>query len=171
MKFNKREISNGINGESSKLFLRLKDGDKVTGVCRGEIYEFQTKWENGKSSVVTEGGKPRFRVNFVVHEDGRFIAKIWEFGVKVYNALADIHEVYPLDQTKVRVSRSGSTKDNTTYNILPIVNEKIGAKSIKEIEAVELNVLNHRETMQDRPAVKNYAPSTQKSSEDDDIGF
>lgn len=142
MKFNKREVSGG-SGADSKDFLKLKDGDKVSGVCCGEIYEFQTKWENGRSSVVTSGGKPRFRVNFVVKEDGKAIAKIWEFGVKVYNQLADIHDVYPLDQTVIRVSRTGSTKDNTTYNILPILNEKMDEKALKALSKIDLKMLEH----------------------------
>lgn len=158
MKFTKRAVSNGDGGGNH--FLRLKDGDKVNVVCRGEIYEFQTKWENGKSLVVTEGGKPRFRMNAIVHEEGRFISKIWEFGVKIYNQLADIHEVYPLDKSKLRVSRIGSTKDNTTYNILPIVNEPIPPKVQKEIDAVELLMLQHQAQEPTPPPVKNYAPGS-----------
>lgn len=164
MKFNKREVSSGGTSEGGNLFLKIKDGDKVNGVCMGEIYEFRTLWDNGKSTVVTEGGKPRFRVNFIVYEDGKFVAKIWEFGVKVYNQLADLHDVYPLDVTKVRISRTGSTKDNTSYQVLPLVSDKdkLTPAKLKEIEAVELVSLKHQQGQSpgntQSPSLKNYAP-------------
>ncbi len=143
MKFTKRAISSG-SGVGSNVFLRLKDGENKTGIPRGEIYEFRTKWANGKSSVVPESdpaGRPRFRMNFVVYDDG-FKPLIWEFGVQIYNQLADIADVYDLTKTKIRVSRTGSTKDNTSYNILPILKEPVSANAMNAIEAVKLNVLN-----------------------------
>ncbi len=146
MKFTKREISTGTG---SNNYLRLKDGENKIGVPRGEIYEFRTKWVSGKSIVVPDSdheGKSRFRLNFVIFEEGQFKPLIWEFGVTIYNQLADIADVYELDKTKLRVSRSGSTKDNTSYNILPILKEPLSEKAIQAIAAVPLNILSHQQS-------------------------
>lgn len=145
MKFTKREISSSENGNG--VFLKLKDGESVTGVFRGEVYEFRSKWENGKSKLVDEKdpeGKTRFRLNFVMREGDKFVPKIWEFGVSVYNQLADINEEYDLTQTKVKLTRRGTGTD-TTYSILPLLKEPIPPKVMKEIEDVILNVLEHKD--------------------------
>lgn len=144
MKFTKREVQSGEKG--SNLFLKLADGQSVTGVLRGENYEFYNKWINGKSQLTTADdpeGKSRFRANFVTVEDGRLTAKIWEFPLTVYNQLADIAEEYDLEKTKIKITRRGTGTD-TVYMILPLLKEPISAKAIKEIEAVKLNILEHK---------------------------
>jgi hypothetical protein len=150
MKFTKREMptSNGSNGT---MFLKFKDGEAKTGVLRGDIYEFTQVWENGKSQVVEEShpdGKSRFRLNFVTQEDGKFVAKIFEFGLTVYNQLADIAEEYELDKTKIKISRRGTGMD-TVWNILPLLKEPIPPKLLKDLEAVPLNILEHKAKTED----------------------
>lgn len=156
MKFNKRDAPSGDS--QSSLFVRLKDGESIVGVPRGEVYEFFQVWEGGKSQVVSEdhpNAKSRFRVNLVVHEDGEFKARIWEFGLVIYNQLADIASEYDITQTKLKITRRGTGTD-TVYMILPILKEPINAKALKAIEAVPLNILEHKQS--EPKVVKNHAP-------------
>lgn len=162
MRFTKREIPSGDG--SGGLFLKLKDGESVVGVFRGEVYEFYSKWENNKSVLTTADdpdGKSRFRLNFVVKED-KFTAKIWEFGLTIYNQLADINEEYPLQSTKVKITRRGTGTD-TIYMILPMLKEPIPAQAMKEIESLPLNILEHKG--QPEKKIKNYAPGADEEPE------
>lgn len=143
MKFTKRATAGG----GDNLFLKFKDGDKKTIVLRGEVFEFRTKWQNGKSVVVPDSdheGRSRFRVNAVIFEENKYVAKIWEYGISINNQLVDIQDAIPqIDRIKLRVSRSGSTKDNTQYNVIPLAHEPLSAKQLQEIESVNLNLLSH----------------------------
>jgi hypothetical protein len=164
MIFNKREVSSG----QGNLFLKFKDGDSKTGIFRGEIYEYHQVWENGKSQIVSEDhpqAKSRFRANFVIYEDGKFTPKIFEFGLAVYNQLAAIADEYKIEDIKVKITRRGIGMD-TTWMILPLLKEPISAKAMAEIESVPLNSLEV--TPQSKPkAVKNYAPSSDNSGDED----
>lgn len=146
MKLPKKDMPTQESSGSS-LFLRLKDGESVTGICRGEAYEFRQKWMNGKSTLVDESdpeGKLRFRLNFVTPEDGKLTAKIFEFGLVVYGQLSEINDEYPLEKTKIKITRRGTGTD-TIYMILPILKEPISPKLMKDIEAVPLNILEHKQ--------------------------
>lgn len=151
MKFHKREIP---KSEGSNLFFRLKDGETLNGVCRGEVYEFYIKWANNKSQVVTSDdpeGKSRFRVNIVVQEGQKFVAKVWEFGLTIYNQLSDINEEYDLSKTKLKIKRVGTGTD-TIYMILPLLKEPLTPFVLNEIESVTLNMLQHKAPAQKSPA-------------------
>ncbi len=143
MKFNqKAEV---VQGGSNK-FLKIEDGKSVNGIFRGDIHTFYNKWVNGKGQIAhadEPGAKPRFKLNFVTYENGAFVAKIFEFPQTVYNQLADIHEIYPLDKTKVKISRRGTGTD-TVYMILPLLNEAPSPSVMANIEAVALNVLDDK---------------------------
>jgi hypothetical protein len=144
MKFSKREI---VQSEGSGLFLKLGDGESVTGVFRGDVYEFYSKWVGNRSQLTTPEdpeGKSRFRLNFVTKEGDRWTAKIWEFGTIVYNQLAELNDEYTLDETKVKVTRRGTGTD-TTYSILPLLKEKFDLKTVEAIESVNLHALEHRD--------------------------
>jgi hypothetical protein len=125
-------------------YLKIESGTSVTGVFRGDVYEFFQAWPKGGMKKVSsepfEGAKRRFKVNIVIHEGGKFVAKVWEFGARVNNQLADIAEEYDLTKTKIKISRQGSDK-NTNWSIMPITKEPLTAKHLKEIDNVELNQL------------------------------
>lgn len=145
LKFVKREVSSG-GGSGKDDFLKLKDGDKINVVFRGEIYEFYQIWVFGGEKQIfdhrVKGSSARFKANVVLTPiQGQPVVKIWEFGTMVYNQLADINEVYPLEKTVVRISRTGSTKDNTSYGVLPILSESV---SLSILEKVKLHVLNNK---------------------------
>lgn len=158
-KLAKREITSGDG--SGGLFLKLKDGESKVGVFRGEIYEFHQVWENGKSKVVepdVDGAKSRFRLNFVSKEDGQYRSQIFEFGLMVYNQLAEIQDDYDLEKTGLKISRRGTGTD-TTYIIIPS-KEQPSASALKAIEAVGLNILEHKHQPEEKK-VKNYAPGAE----------
>lgn len=145
MKFTKRDLKKGSGGGASALFLKFEDGETKTGVCRGEIYEFYQKWDGGRSHLVSPTdpeGKSRFRVNLVVQDGGKFIPMIFEFGLTVYNQLADIHEECSLPETKIKITRRGKGME-TEWSILPVMKEPLSEKQLKEIAAVPLNILEH----------------------------
>lgn len=154
MRFTRREVSNGDGG--GNIFLKLKDGESVNGVLRGEIYEFYAKWVQGRGYVLVDEsdpeGKSRYRINIIVREENRFVAKIWEFGITVNNQVADIQADLEaakekLDETKLKITRHGGGT-STEYNVLAS-REKMTPKMLKEIAAVPLNILEHK----NKPAV------------------
>lgn len=155
MKFQKRDIPEGKGG----LFLKFKDGESKVGVFRGEIFEFFQLWENGKSKVVgddTPGAKSRFRLNFITKEDGEMKARIFEFGLTVYNMLAEISGDYDLEKTAVKITRRGTGTD-TTYIIIPS-KEQPNASQMKVIESIDLNILEHKEKPQTSPTADDEVP-------------
>ncbi len=145
MKFTKRETKSGAGAEN---YLKFKDGESKTGLLRGEIYEFCQVWPKGgqKQLVVpgTPGAQTRFRVNFVTAEDGKLTAKIFEFGTRLYNQLAEIAEEYDITKTKLKITRRGADKE-TVWMILPLLKEPIGAGQMLAIEAVPLQTLETKE--------------------------
>lgn len=118
------------SGSDSKDFLRLKDAESVTGVCVGELFELKNHWTGTKSEQCTQddlctycsqGLKPtfRFRVNFIIKDEtGQFVAKIFEGGWKVYEALRDLNLDYDLEKYPIKISRRGE-RLNTVHTILP----------------------------------------------------
>lgn len=115
-------------------FVKLKDGERIVGVFRGDVYKYKQHWSNNKSETCTkeatgscphcaEGKRPgfRFNLNFLtMNSEGVFEAKIFQGGAKVYNTLKGLHESdYNLEKTMVSIARAGSTKDDTVYTILP----------------------------------------------------
>ena len=128
-------------------FLKLKDGESVAGVFRGEPYIFYNKWVNGKTQLVEEGcpdGKMRFRLNFVVNEPTGLVVKIFENGRTVYDQLKEINDEYDLEKTIIKISRKGE-KLETTYTILPLINKNVDSV-LEKINNLELHSLVHEET-------------------------
>lgn len=162
MKFPKRETS-GTNGAN---FLKIKDGETITGILVGETYNYFIKGFGASSQVVgpNEGGKERFRHNLVVKEDGKLVAKIWEFGPKIYDQLAEISADWDLATTNIKISRTGSTKENTKYTVVPL-KAPPSAATMKELNSIELHVLNHK----NEPEVKHHA--TGANDENDEVPF
>lgn len=127
------------DGQNSKLFLNLKDKESVRGVFVGEPFAHYVKWINGKTVDSLESdpeAKIRFKCNFVTADDGpELIVKIWDFPSTVYQQLKDINEEYPLETTKLKITRNG-IKTDTVYTIMPLV----GPKDV--LTAQQLSVIN-----------------------------
>jgi hypothetical protein len=135
------------NGDGQSLpFLKLKDGEKILGVFKGDIHEFYQVWE-GKKIVPagTKGASFRFRINFITKEGASYVAKVMEQGATIYDMLKDLNESYPLEETVVEIKRSGATKDDTRYSILPLPPSKQpGEQAWKIINQTPLNILEHK---------------------------
>lgn len=143
MKFKQYSKPAGSDGPS--LYIRLKDGESVNIIPRGEIYEFYGVFGvRGEVEASTPHAKLRFKINVVVNEQGTLKAKILEFGMSVYEQLSEIAHVCDVTKTKLRFSRKGSGKSDTTYIILPLVNEPISPQVMATIEALPLNVLGQK---------------------------
>lgn len=134
-------------GNGGGKFLKIEIGQSVSGVFRGEPITFYQRWPRGGNKEVSQepkpGFDPRFKVNFVVYEDGKFVAKIFDFNVAVYNQMADINEAYDLESIKCRIGRVAAGK-GSHYMVLPLIKEAIPPKALKDIEAVELHSLGEQ---------------------------
>jgi hypothetical protein len=148
------------NGEGPSHYLKIKDGESVTGILRGELYKY---WQTGfgpTAQIVGPGeGKERFRHNIVVKDGDHYVAKVWEFGPKIYDTLSALDgSGWDLANTLLTISRAGSTKENTKYTVTPNKKEPSVA-AMKEIEKLELINLGPKE----QGPLKNYAPGADDS--------
>jgi hypothetical protein len=167
MKF--KEHPNQSTGSST--FLTIKDGQSIKGIFVGDIYEFYTKWVGGKSIVSNQDdvdAKIRFRCNFVtVDEKGELVTKIWEFPYAVYENLKNINDEYPLENTKVKITRTG-TGTTTNYNIMPL----LGAKDILKPSVVDIIKKMPLHELLNKKQVQAFAPSqNQNDSDENEMGF
>lgn len=158
MKLPKPEERAQGTGTKSDLYIRLSDGESVTFVPRGEIYPFFSVFGiRGPVPPDTEGARRRYKLNAIVLEAGKEPrAKILEIGPQVYEQLYQISEVCELTNTKLRLSRKGTSKENTEYFLLPVMKEPLSERQIEALSKIELNIL-------DKP------PMTQKTKEEDDV--
>lgn len=151
MRLTKREGPKS-EGNGPSNYLKVGDGQKVSGVFRGECHEFWQVWPQGGQKQVfadpTPGASNRFKANFVVHEDGKFVAKVFEFGLTFYNQLAEIGENYDLETTKIQISRRGLGKA-TQWMVLPL--GPVDKKALPLIEATPLNILNGGQLSESAP--------------------
>lgn len=147
------KFKGGQSGGGSGLpYLKIKDGETIHGVFRGDPYEgysnFQTKkWyplEAGKQ----EGTSYRFRVNVIIKEGASYVAKVWEQGYERTKDIAKLmkeakryHQQDTLDNLVIAITRHGATKDDTSYE-LEIAEQQPGAATWKVINAVKLNDLS-----------------------------
>lgn len=146
MKFEHIETNRGESSGGSN-FLKLNDGESVTGILRGEVYKFYQVWpQGGQKQIFTEptpGASARFRVNVVIPENKTYRPLLWEFGVTVNNQLADLSGEMDLSTTKLKITRRGIGK-KTMWTAVPL--GQIDQKTVKALDDVSLNVLEHKET-------------------------
>jgi hypothetical protein len=162
-----KEFAQGPSeGGATGMFLRFAPGETKRLVLAGEISECYKKWVGGKGIECApddpEAGL-RFKVNAIVDEDGALVAKVWEFGITIYRDLAAVHSEYPLTETKIKVTREGSTKDDTTYTILPLLNakDKLNDKQLEKIAAIQLHDLEPVKPLKATERLKNHAPGAE----------
>lgn len=128
----------------------------MKGVFKGEPYDFRQHWIQGeqKSTVCpgvgcplcAQGEKPsfRFRLNFIVSENGVYTAKILEQGWTVYEALKNLHESdYNLEEYVLKITRHGDGT-NTSYSVVPLADGKLPPEKLKLINEVPLLELAHQ---------------------------
>jgi hypothetical protein len=142
-----------VQTNNSGTFLKLKAGESARGIFSGDPYEFKVHWNAGKTTPCLEVNCPqcnagnksafRFTINVIVKENEAYVAKIFEQGISVYDALKSLHEGgYDLEKHVMKISRQGSTKDDTTYAIVPLPNGQINAEMALKLKDVKLHPLN-----------------------------
>ena len=154
----------GAGGVDSSLFVRLKAGDKINGVFRGDPKIFRLHWIGGRShrcqgkdlcEHCAGGDKPKFRfmLNFITKVDNVWLAKIYEGGYQTYKALKELHESdYNLEETAVSIKREGEGTD-TRYIVMPLKNNGgLKAADFKAVGAIPLNPFGDDEKAADTPA-------------------
>jgi hypothetical protein len=99
------------------MFIKLKDGDNIKGVFRGDPYVFYRVFQDKEEYTEwAEGRSFRFRINFMTEESG-WAPKILEQGAKVRDALLACKAKYGLDCV-YEITRTGSGREDTVYNVL-----------------------------------------------------
>lgn len=166
--------SSPSTGSEGKNFISLKDQQSVIGIFRGDVFEYYRHWENRNSKPCTgegcelcaRGNKPRFafRLNFIVREGDKRVAKILERGSKDYKQLKNLNGSYPLDKTVVKITRYGSDMNDTNYVILPEPSIKYDEKMERDLQRVELLNL-------DPGAQAEEAAPAEVSDANEDVGF
>ncbi len=109
MKFNAPKFQSDPNE------IRLKGGESVQGILRGDPYEFEHAFKPGDKP------KFRFKINMVLMENKAMVCKILSGGWKLYDQLVQLDKAgWKLDQIFMRVSRQGTTINDTVYSATPV---------------------------------------------------
>lgn len=113
-----------------KTFLKIQPDTKVKGILVGEPIQLEKEFKGEK--------KWRFRSNFIITENGAYIAKILEGGAAIFNQLKDLEDDgWDLTINLVTISRKGSGME-TKYTVTPDPKGKLSEKQLDQIRAVEL---------------------------------
>ena len=163
------KFDTNYEGGSGGIFLKLGDGEAVTGVFRGEPFDWRQHWLNGKGIACTGKGCQhcetdkasfRFKINFVVNENGAMTPKIFESGWGFYESLKSLQETgYNLERTTVRLHRSG-LKTDTKYTVVPVPNGEINDEvegQISQIKLLDLKPKNLDQAMDQAASDKSWA--------------
>ena len=129
-------------GTGDMNFVKLKDGESIKGILRGNPYEFHKKWVDHKSTPCDASdpdAKFAFRMNLVVKEESGYVSKILEQGAKLYSSLKELNEEFNLDVTVIKIKRTGE-KFQTVYSVFP-TSDKFTDSLEKSLLAVELQPL------------------------------
>lgn len=144
--------------DNSKDRIKLKAGDSIKGVFMGNNHQFRQHWTDSKPTdcpgehqctKCANGEKAsfRFKINLVVKENDTYIAKVWEQGWTVFLALKSLHEGgYDLEKYLMKISRTGSTKNDTVYSVVPVPNGLLTPEQLKELSKVKLISLTDEPT-------------------------
>lgn len=156
-----------LSGSGSGLpFLKMKSGQSIEGVFRGDPYDFKVHWTDNHSVLCVgydkcehckKGDKPRFRfrLNFIMKENGINVAKVFEQGWETYQILRALHQGdYNLERHIMKVTRTGDGKD-TKYTVLPKPNGLLNEAAEIAISKVQLHLLTHE---QEAESESIYAP-------------
>jgi hypothetical protein len=151
-------------------FIKLKDGETVRGVFRGEPYIFYQEFgDKSEYDDYAEGRSTRFKINFVVKEGERYVAKIFGGGYYVLTALVDYKDKHGLDVV-YEVKRNGTGTD-TRYTIM--YDNKLTDSQLDKVKEVKLKELRRGRTRTDGPDELNPPPLTDADAppDEEDIPF
>lgn len=168
MRFTKREVTSG-SGESS-LFLKLKSGDKVNVVFKGEIYSFfRIFGDNQAYDHKVSGSSERHKASVVLFEPNKPpTAKIFEFGNTVYNDLAKISQTLAgmrpelsdeekaklIETVLISISRVGAAKDDTKWSVE--FHAPLTGPQLKDLAGVVLPSLKSKPKQEEGPPMPTH---------------
>lgn len=155
------------SGDSSgpSHYLKVKDGESVTGILLGELYTYYQTGFGPTAQVVGQGmGKERHRANIAIKGPSGFEVKIWEFGSKIYDDLAVLAASgWEMNRTFITISRTGTTKETTRWSVTPNKKEPT-ISELTLMSVLKLNELDHHNNnaldTDSKIVVKNYAPGS-----------
>lgn len=128
--------ASGGGGGNNPHVIKLKAGESVTGILRGEPVEYEKAF-NAES-------KPKFEfmLNMVVKENGALVAKILRGGWKIYSQLHQLSDAgWKLEECYTKVSRAGAGINDTVYSVTTLPQAPT-PETIAQIKAVRLHDLN-----------------------------
>ena len=129
--------------EGGGFFIKLKNGESIEGLFRGEPYCFYQIFEDKKEySERVEGSSFKFKINFIIKEKGAYVPKILQQGVTLAKLVRKYTNECGMD-TLFKIEREGSGKDDTTYYLIP--KGPVLPESLKQINAVKLLPLQKSE--------------------------
>lgn len=140
----------GGGGAGAENFLNIEDGQSINVVFRGQPFLYYQSWPFGGEKETSlepfPGAKPRYLWNAVIRDvkAKKFVAKIWDMAAPTYEILYKINSKLPLEKTKVEITRNGIGK-KTKYMIIPMPGD-LDERALREIEAVQLNILHREES-------------------------
>lgn len=140
-------------GSSGGLFLKLVSGQPpIRGLLVGTPKLFKTHYrgDRGLPSLdclalpecpeCAKGNRPgdRFKINFIIRENGTYVSKILEGSWKLYDNLAAIHKSgYDLSKNLIELSKAGK---ETIALPLP-VGGQVSEQQLAQIKSVPLKSL------------------------------
>lgn len=129
------EADKAVKENATRNFLRLKDGEKIKVIFRGEPHLFYKKFEEKEEyNTPVDGAQRRFRINVLITEADKFVPKIFEGAI---GTLSDIHACrakYGLDKI-FELGRVG-TSTKTRYPVL--YDSDLSPEQLKKANAVKL---------------------------------
>jgi hypothetical protein len=121
----------------NKTFVKIEPDTKVRGLIVGEPIEVIREIKGEK--------RWKFRVNFVIQENGAFVAKILEQGASISNQLKALEEDgWDLSKNVIVISRKGSGM-KTEYTVTPDPKGALTPSALEKIAAVQLHDLELKE--------------------------
>lgn len=118
-----------------KAFVKLGDGQTVTGVFRGEIKTFYQAYIDGKYKIVPKddpNGFFRFNVNLIVKEGGNLLAKVFQGNWHDYKALKALNEEFTLEHIFVKITQTGE-RQTKRLAFMPISKQKPDQAQLSEV--------------------------------------
>lgn len=135
--------------ESSDEILKLKNGESIVGIFRGDPIRFEQHYLQtdrfGTICLIPQpcpkcaaGDFPkfRFRINFVFMQGNQLVCKIFEQGGRVYDLIGGLIQAgYNLEEHFVKIVRNGE-RQQTKYTITPLPNGKLSPDQKNKVMAV-----------------------------------
>lgn len=125
-------------------FIKLKDGNSIEGIFRGEPHVFYQKFgdrtEHKERGTKEEGRSFRFKMSMIVKEDDQYVSKIMAGGFYLATSIDDQITENGIDSI-YKVKRMGSGPQDTRYAVVfkkALTEDQV--KTISEIPVKELEV-------------------------------